>query len=71
MLIPPTKHHLWHFQNTQCADRSDFLLNFPWNDYCFWTCDLDLVTAAVGEVMGLGMRALISSSLITFSSSNP
>ena len=33
--IPPTQHHLWHFENTWCADMSNFLLDFPWNDYCF------------------------------------
>ena len=50
---------------------SRYLLNFPWNDYCFWTCNPDLAAAAVSEVMDLGMREFIPSSLIIFSPSNP
>ena len=50
---------------------SNFLLNFLWNDYCFWTCDLDLVATAVGEVVDSGMIAYSPYSLITFSPSNP
>ena len=50
---------------------SNFLLDFPWNDYCFWTRDPDLAATAVGEVVDSGMRAYIPYSLITFSPSNP
>ena len=50
---------------------SNFLLDFPWNDYCFQTRDPDLATTAVGEVVDSGMRAYIPYSLITFSPSNP
>ena len=49
----------------------NFLLDFPWNDYCFQTHDPDLAATAVGEVMDLGMRAYIPYSLKTFSPSNP
>ena len=69
--IPPTQRHLWHFENAPCADMSNFLLDFPWNDYCFRTRDPDLVATAVGEVVDSGMRAYIPYSLITFSPSNP
>ena len=50
---------------------SNFLLDFPWNDYCLRTCDPDMVATAVGEVMDSGMRTDILYSLITFSPSNP
>ena len=50
---------------------SNFLLDFPWNDYCFRTHDPDLTATAVGEVVDSGMRAYIPYSLITFSPSNP
>ena len=69
--IPPTQRHLWHFENARRADMSNFLLDFPWNDYCFRTRDPDLVATAVGEVVDSGMRAYIPYSLITFSPSNP
>ena len=45
---------------------SNFLLDFPWNDYCFRTRDPDLAATAVGEVVDSGMRAHISYSLISF-----
>ena len=70
--IPPTQCHLWHFENARRADMSNFLPDFPWNDYCFWTRDPDLAATAAGEVVDSGMRAYIPYSLITFSSpSNP
>ena len=50
---------------------SNFLLDFPWNDYFFRTHDPDLAATAVGEVVDSGMRAYIPYSLITFSPSNP
>ena len=50
---------------------SNFLLDFPWNDYCFRTHDPDLAATAVGEVVDSGMRAYIPYSLTTFSPSNP
>ena len=50
---------------------SNFLLDFPWNDYCFRTCDPDLVATAVGEAVDLGMMAYIPHSLTTFSPPNP
>ena len=68
--VLPTQHHLWHYENAQHADMSNFLLHFPWNDYCFRTRDPDLAATAVGEVMDSGMRAYIPYSLITFSPSN-
>ena len=48
---------------------NNFLLDFPWDNYCFRTRDPDLATTAVGEVMDSGMRAYIPYSLITFSPS--
>ena len=69
--IPLTQRHLWHFENAQRADMSNFLLDFPWNDYCFRTRDPDLAATAVGEVVDSGMRAYIPYSLTTFSPSNP
>ena len=68
--IPPTQRHLWHFENARCADMRNFLLDFPWNDYCFWTHDPDLAATAVGDVLDSGMRAYFPYSLITFSPSN-
>ena len=50
---------------------SNFLLDFPWNDYCFQTRDPDLAATAAGEVVDSGMRVYIPYSLITFSPSNP
>ena len=50
---------------------SNFPLDFPWNDYCFWTRDPDLVATAVREVVDSGMRAYIPYSLISLSPSNP
>ena len=50
---------------------SNFLLDFPWNDYCFQIRDPDLAATAVGKVMDSGMRAYIPYSLITFAPSNP
>ena len=50
---------------------SNFLLDFPWDDYCFRTRDPDLAATAVGEVMDSGMRAYIPYSLTTFSPSKP
>ena len=61
--IPPTQRHLWHFDNARRADMSNFLLDFPWNDYCFRTRDPDLAATAVGEVVDSGMRAYIPYSL--------
>ena len=69
--IPPTQRHLWHFENVRHADMSNYLLDFPWNDYCFRTRDPDLAATAVGEVVDSGMRAYIPYSLTTFSPSNP
>ena len=69
--IPPTQRHLWHFENARRADMSNFLFDFPWDDYCFRTRDPDLATTAVGEVMDSGMMAYIPYSLITFSPSKP
>ena len=69
--IPPTQCHLWHFENARLADMTNFLLDFPWIDYCFWTRDPDLAATAVGEVVDSGMMAYIPYSLITFSPSNP
>ena len=46
---------------------SNFLLDFPWNDYCFRTRDPDLAATAVGEVVDSGMRAYIPYTLTTFS----
>ena len=69
--IPPTQRHLWHFENARRADMSNFLFDFPWDDYCFLTRDPDLAATAVGEVMDSGMRAYIPYSLITFSPSKP
>ena len=69
--VPPTQRHLWHFENTRQADMSNFLLDFPWNDYCFWTCDIDLAATAVGELVDSRMRAYITYSLKAFSPSNP
>ena len=68
---PSTQRHLWHFENAQCADMSNFLLDFPWVDYCFQTLDPDPAATAVGEVVDSGMRACIPYSLRTFSPSNP
>ena len=50
---------------------SNFLFDFPWDDYCFRTRDPDLAATAFGEVMDSGMRAYIPYSLITFSPSKP
>ena len=50
---------------------SNFLLDFPWNYYCFRTRDPDLAATAVGEVVDSGMRVYIPYYLITFSPSNP
>ena len=69
--IPPTQRHLWHFENARRVDMSNFLLDFPWNDYCFRTRDPDLAATAVGDVVDSGMRAYIPYSLTTFSPSNP
>ena len=69
--IPSTQRHLWHFEDARRADMSRFLLDFPWNEYYFWTRDPDLAAKAVGEVVDLGMRAYIPYSLITFFPSNP
>ena len=69
--IPPTRCHLWHFENARRADMSNFLLDFPWNDYCFRTCDPDLAATAVYKVFDSGIWAYILYSLITFSPSNP
>ena len=69
--IPPTQRHLWHFENARRADMSNFLFDFPWDDYCFRTRDPDLAATAVGEVMDSGMRTYIPYSLITFSPSKP
>ena len=46
---------------------SNFLLDFPRNDYCFRTQDPDLVATAVSEVVDSGMTAYIPYSLINFS----
>ena len=62
--IPPTQRHLWHFENARHANMSNFLLDFPWNDYYFRTCDPD-------SVMDSGIKAYIPYSLITFSPPNP
>ena len=67
----PTQRHLWHFENVRRTDMSNFLFDFPWDDYCFRTRDPDLAATAVGEVMDSGMRAYIPYSLITFSPSKP
>ena len=67
--IPPTQHHLWHFENTRRADMSNFFVDFPRNDYCFRTRDPDPVATAVGEAVDSRMKAYIPYSLITFSPS--
>ena len=58
--IPPTQRHLWHFENARRADMSNFLLDFPWNDYCFRTRDPDLAATAVGEVVDSGNEGIHS-----------
>ena len=68
--IPSTKCHLWYFENAWRADMSNYLLYFPWNDYCFQTHDPNLVAKKVGEIVDSGMRAYIPYSLITFSPFN-
>ena len=50
---------------------SNFLLDFPWNDYCFRTSDPNLAGTVFGEIVDSGMRAYILYSLITFSPSKP
>ena len=50
---------------------SDFLLDFPWTDYCFHSRDPDRAAVAVAEVITSGMEAYIPSSTKTFSPSNP
>ena len=35
-------------------------------DYCFWTCNLDLAATAVGDAITLGVMAYIPSFSITF-----
>ena len=67
---PPTQHQLWHMENTQCADKRDFLLDFPWNNYCFQTFNPDLAATAIEEVITSGMEACIPSSK-TYSISSP
>ena len=42
---------------------SEFLLDFPWNDYCFQIRNLDLAATAVGEVITSGIKTHIPSSL--------
>ena len=69
--IPPTQSHLWHFENTRHSDIRDFLLDFPWGEYCFRSRNPELVAAKVTEVITSGMEAYIPSSVKTFSPSNP
>ena len=44
-------------ENTRHTDMSNFLLDFPWNDYCSRTRNPDLAATAIGEVMDSGVRA--------------
>ena len=69
--IPPTQRHPSHFENARRADMSNFLLDFPRNDYCFRTRYPNLVATAVDEVKDSGMGAYIPYSSITFFPSNP
>ena len=69
--IPPTQRRFWHFENTRRSDMRDFLLDFPWGEYCFRSRNPDLVAVKVDEVITSGMEAYIPSSVKTFSPSNP
>ena len=62
---------IWHFEKAWRAVMRDFLLNFPWSDYCFWTRNSDLATTAAEEVVISRMRVCIPSSLTSLSPSNP
>ena len=69
--IPPNQRHLWYFENGRRADMSNFFLVFPWNGYCFCTCNPDLAATAVDDVITFRMRAYIPYSSVTFSPSKP
>ena len=69
--IPPTQCRIWLFNRIQRAEMSDFLKDFPWEDYCFRSRDPDQVAPKVAEVLTSGMEAYIPSSTKTFSPSKP
>ena len=50
---------------------SAFLLDFPWDDYCFRSGDPDVVAPLVTDVMVAGMEAYVPHSDKTFSPSKP
>ncbi|MEL6203679.1 MAG: hypothetical protein AAFR39_15140, partial [Pseudomonadota bacterium] len=69
--LPPTQSRLWHFDDTQRPEMSAFLLDFPWDDYCFRSGDPDVVAPLVTDVMVAGMEAYVPHSDKTFSPSKP
>ena len=69
--IPPTQRRIWHFNRIQRTDMSDFLNDFPWEDYCFRSRDPDQVAPKVAEVLISGMEAYIPSTTKTFSPTKP
>ena len=48
--LPSTSRRLWHFDQTQRSELSNFYTDFSWGDCCFRSGDLDRVTACVTAV---------------------
>ena len=69
--IPSTQRQLWHFEAAQRANLRDFILDFPWGDYCFKTRDPDVAAPRVAEVLVSGIEAYVPSTVKTFSPANP
>ena len=44
---------------------SNFLLDLPWNDYCFWTRDPDLAVTAVGEFGNEGIHSVFFNNFLS------
>ena len=69
--IPSTTRRLWHWDRAQRDDLRQFILDFPWGDYCFCSRDPSLVTTRITEVLVEGMEVYVPFSLKTFSPSKP
>ena len=57
--IPPTQRRIQHFIRFQKSDRSDFLNDFPWEDYRFQSCCPDRVARRMTDVSTSVMEAYI------------
>ena len=69
--IPSTTRQLWFPEQAQRDNIRSFLLDFPWDDYCFTTKDPNVVTQRIVEVYTSAMEVYVPFTFKTFSPAKP